>query len=209
MNKPVSLPKLSKANLSSLKLPKGITSAQLLLMAVGVILLGVTIYFVISYFSAVNNKKDLDHDITQKQQQINNLGSLQNIGALQSQLEEALQDLIDKSPFPETIANTDVAYSIIQAAREASITCFRYDPQDADTTVSINNNEYIDNRYSVSSSGAGDTGGEKMTRITNFLENLEAAYDTARISGITLTDSEGDDLWTFSCTYSIISLYTE
>jgi len=207
MNKQISMPKLSKASLSSMKLPKNFSATHLVLIALSVIFAGLTIYFAVSYFQTTSNKNDIDKQITQKQQQIKAIGGSQNIAALLAQLEVASQDLIDESPFPEEIKNTDVAYSIIQAAREASITCFEYNPQ-GPAIIAINNSEYIDNRYGVSSSGPADSNGEKMVKITHFLEELETAYDTARIEGLSLADGEGDGLWTVGFTYSIISLTT-
>jgi type II secretory pathway pseudopilin PulG len=205
MNKQLSLGKLSKGSLSSIKLPKGITITQVVLIVVGIVLLALTIYFAVSYFSAVSDKKDVNKSILQKQQQIGSMGALQNIAALESQLEDAQNDLIDKSPFPDEINNADVAYAIIQAAREASITCFSYAPITA-TITAVSNGSYIANRYSITSQGAGDTTGEKIVRITNFLEELEDSYDTASLSGISMTDGENDDLWGFSVTLSILSL---
>jgi Tfp pilus assembly protein PilO len=205
MNKKISLGKFSTANLSSIKLLKGITITHLVLIAVGVILLALTIYFAVSYFSAEGNKKDLNQQIQQKQQQINSMSGPENISALLSQLESALEDLTEQSPFPEVANNTDVAYSIIQAAREASITCFSYNPGEPDT-YNINDNGYIQNTYSISVQASSSTTGEKITKINNFLEELESAYDTAMVTGVSLSDGDGDGLWTIDFTYSVISL---
>jgi hypothetical protein len=206
MNKQVSIGKLfSKESLSSIKLPKSITITHIILIVVAITLLALTIYFAISYFSAVSNKVNLNHTVTQKQQEVNAFGALQNIGALQSQLEDGQQDLIDKSPFPLEIHNTDAAYSILQAAREANIACFSYSPGGAGG-FDINGNAYIKNNYTISAQGAASTGGEKLNRIINFLVELEGAYDTSMISGTSLSRSSGSDLWTVSFTYSILSL---
>jgi hypothetical protein len=198
----------SKESLSSIKLPKGITIRHIILIVVAIILLALTIYFAVSYFSAVSDKGNLNHSITQKQQEVNAFGGLQNIGALQSQLEDSQQDLTDKSPFPLKIHNTDAAYSILQAAREANIACFTYTPG-GHGSMDINGNAYVKNSYSISAQGAESTGGEKLNRIINFLEELEGAYDTAIINGISLSDTDGTDLWITSFTYSIISLSQE
>lgn len=204
MNKSISLGNFSKDALRT-KLPKNITLMHLILMVVGVILLGLTIYFAISYFGAVSEKKDLDKQIIEKQQQINSIGGMQNIGALQSQLEQAQQDLIDASPFPEEVNNTDVAYSIIQAARAAAISCYQYNAA-SPVAITINTGNYNQNSYSIGSQGAEGTTGERMARIVNFLEELEESYDTSEITGLSLTDREEDDEWTFSFTYSIITM---
>ena len=205
MNKQVSLGKFSKANLSSIKLPKSITITHVFLIVVAIILLALTIYFAVLYLSAVTSKVALNHAITQKQQQINAFGGLQNIAALQSQLENAQQDLIDKSPFPREIKNADVAYSIIQAAREANIACFTYNPG-APASVDFNGSEYAQHPYPISSAGAASSGGEKLIKFINFFKELEGAYDTASISGITLSNPDGAGLWTVSFIYSILSL---
>jgi hypothetical protein len=205
MNKQISLGKFSKESLSSLKLPKSITITHVILIVVAIIFLSLTIYFAVSYFSAVNNKVALNRTITQTQQQINAFGGLQNIAALQSQLENAQQDLIDKSPFPQEIKNADAAYSIIQAAREASIACFTYSPGGS-SGVDLNGSAYVNNNYAISAQGAASSGGEKFIKIINFFEELEGAYDTASISGIGLANAGGSGLWTVSFTYSILSL---
>ena len=205
MNKPASMPKLSKASLSSLKLPKGFSYMHIILIVLCIVFAGLTIYFAVSYFQATGNKNDVEKQVTQKQQQIDAMGGPQNISALLAQLEDALKNLEDESPFPDTVNNVDVAYAILQASREASITCYDYDPG-SPSVMAINVNEYIENRYSISSSGPADSGGEKLVRITHFFEELEAAYDTYMISGVSLSDTEGDGLWTVSFTYSVLSL---
>jgi hypothetical protein len=201
------MPKLSKASLSSMKLPKNFSATHLVLIVLSVIFAGLTIYFAVSYFKATSNKSNTEKQITQKQQQIKAIGGPQNIAALLAQLDAASQDLIDESPFPDEINNTDVAYTIIQAAREASITCFEYNPS-GPAVFAINNSEYIENRYSISSSGPADSNGEKIVKITHFLDELETAYDTATITGVGLSDGEGDGLWTIGFTYSVLSLTT-
>ena len=205
MNKQVSLGKFSKANLSSIKLPKSITITHVFLIVVAIILLALTIYFAVLYLSAVGSKVALNHAITQKQQQINAFGGLQNIAALQSQLENTQQDLIDKSLFPREIKNTDVAYSIIQAAREANIACFTYNPGGL-TSATINGSVYTQQNYPISATGAASSGGEKLIKFINFFKELEGAYDTASISAISLSNPNGAGLWTVSFTYTILSL---
>ena len=204
MNKKMSLGNFSKEELLA-KLPKNINSVHVVLMVVSLILLALTIYFTVSYFGAVNDKKDVNKQITQRQQQINSLGELQNIAALQSQLEQALQDVIDKSPFPAQISDTEIAYSIIVAARESAITCYQYNPSSPDIAI-INKGSYTEQRYSISSQGATDTSGEKIVRIVKFLEALEESYDTSSTSGLSLSDGDGDGYWTFRFTYSIFTL---
>ena len=199
------MPKLSKASLSSIKLPKGFSYMHLILVVLCIVFAGLTIYFAISYFKASGNKSDFEKQITQKQQQIDAMGGPQNISALLAQLDDAQKNLVDESPFPDTVNNVDVAYSILQASREASITCYDYNPG-GPAIMPINGHEYIANRYAISSSGPADSGGEKLVRITHFLEELEEAYDTSDISGLSVSDSEGDGLWTVSFTYSVISL---
>jgi len=204
MNK-VSLGKFPKRNLSSIKLPKGISVAQLILIVVGVIILALTIYFAVSYFSARNSKADLNRDIQLKQQQIANIGGPENISALLSQLEEAQQNLVDESPFPQEINNADIANLVILAAREANLTCFQYAPATDEGQSTINDRAYTDNRYSISSNGIDDQG-EKTIRIINFLKNLEdLPYNTVGLSQLSLTDSEGDGTWFLSFVLSILS----
>ena len=186
-----------------LKLSKSISVARWILIAVGVVLLILTIYFALSYFGAVGERKDVDRKITQKHNQINSAGELQNIAALQSQLESVLEDLEENSLFPTEVSNTEVAYFIIQAAKEASITCYQYAPSNS-ATFTINDHAYLENGYSISSSGATDSTGEKIVRITSFLEELEEAYDTSRISGLEVSDSDMDDQWTVNFRYAII-----
>ena len=200
----MSLGNLSKEELLS-KLPKSITTMHVVLMLVGVILLALTIYFAVSYFGAVNENKDLDKQITQKQQQISTIGEMQNIGSLQSQLEQAQQDLITKSPFPSRISDTEIAYSVIVAARESAIACYQYNPSTS-AIIAVGNGMYLENKQSLSSQGATDTSGEKIARIVNFLEAIEEAYDTSSISGLSLTDGDGDGYWTFRLSYSTITL---
>jgi hypothetical protein len=208
MNKQLSLGKFPKGGLSAIKLPKGISVTQLILIVVGVIILALTIYFAISYFTAVSKKTDLNRDIQLKNQQISNIGGLQNIAALQSQLVDAQQDLIDKSPFPQEVNNIDMAYLIIQAAREANITCFQYTPATEKGAYSINDSTYINNQYGISSTGAGEATGEKTIRIINFLKNLEELpYNTVSISGLSLSDSDRDGTWSVTFSLSILSLH--
>ena len=175
------------------------------LIVVAVIFLALTIYFAISYFSAVGNKNNVNHSIQQKQQQISSFGGLQNIAALQSQLEQAQQDLANKSPFPKTIDNTEVAYSIIQAARDSGITCFQYAPQ-SNASTSVNGSVYTGNTYQISASGVGDVAGYKISKIANFLADLEDAYNTSSMNDISLSNQGGSGLWTISFVYSILSI---
>ena len=147
MNKNISLSDLLKGNPLS-KLPKSITTTHIILIVVSIILLALTIYFTVSYFGAVSDRNDKDKLISQKQQQINAIGEMQNIGALQSQLAQAQQDLIQKSPFPTEISNTDVAYSIIEAARSAAIACYSYSSSRS-TLVTINGRSYQENNYAI------------------------------------------------------------
>jgi hypothetical protein len=207
MNRKISLGDLSGGNLLS-KLPKSITPINLVLMVVGVILLALTVYFAVTYFGAVSDRNDLDNDITQKQQQISGFGGLQNIATLQSQLDQALQDLMDESPFPTNISDTEIAYSIIKAEEETTNTCYQYDTLSANP-VDLNNGTYVQNRYSISSQGEEGSTGVKLIRIIRFVEELEGSYDTATVSGLVLSDSEGDGEWTFDLTYSIVSMPQE
>lgn len=204
MNKKVSLGNFSKADLLS-KLPKSITTTHVVLMVVSLILLALTIYFAISYFGAMSDKKDLDNKITQKQQQISAIGEMQNIGSLESQLDQALQDLITKSPFPEQVSNIEGSHSIIEAEQAAAIKCYQKS-YSSSGTITVNSGSYMEKRYSIASQGPTDSTGEKIIRIVNFLEELEEAYDTSSINGLSLSDGDGDGQWTFSFTYSILTL---
>jgi len=202
MNKQLSLGKLSKANLSSMKLPKGITITHVVLIVVSIILLALAIYFATSYFGAVSKRTDLNRDIQLKHQQINNIGGPQNIAALQSQLEEAQQDLIDESPFPLEINNIEVVYLILQAAADANVTCLQYNPS-GKASSDINGSTYMDNRFSISSSGVGGAG-EKITRIIKFLNNIEELpYNAVSITGLSLSNTDG--MWVVSFSLSILS----
>jgi hypothetical protein len=203
MNK-LSLGKLSKGNLSSMKLPKGITITHVVLIVVAIILLALTIYFAVSYFGAVSKRTDLNRDIQLKHQQINSIGGPQNISALQSQLEEAQQDLIDESPFPLEVDNVEVVYLILQAAADANVTCFQYDPS-GKAPYDINGHAYISNGYSISSSGVGSTG-EKITRIIKFLNNIEELpYNAVSITGLSLSSASDEGTWVVSFSLSILS----
>jgi len=204
MNKDISFKDLIKGNPLS-KLPKSIKPIHIILMVVCVILLALTIYFAVAYFGSVSDRNDKDKLITQKQQQINAIGGMQNIGALQSQLEQALEDVIEESPFPAKISNTDVAYSIIEAARSAAIACYQYSSSRS-TMVNLNTSSYQQNNYAIQSQGAADSTGEKTSRIINFLKELEESYDTSSITGLTLSDGDGDGEWLFGFTYSILTL---
>ncbi len=205
MNKQLSLGNLSKVKLSSVKLPKGITITQIVLAVVGIVLLALAIYFAVSYFSSVSKRTDLNRDIRLKQEQINQVGGLQNIGALQSQLEEAQQDLIDENPFPLEIDNMEVVYQVLQAAADANVVCFQYTPA-GKSSYGINGQTYISNAYSIASSGAGSTG-VKITRIIKFLENIEELpYNAVSITGLSLSSSSSDEgTWVVSFTLSILS----
>lgn len=202
MNKQLSLGNLSKVKLSSMKLPKGISITQVVLIVVSIILLALAIYFAISYFGAVNKRTDLNRAIQSQHQQINNIGGLQNIAALQSQLEVAQQDLIDDSPFPLEIDNTEVVYLILQAAADANVVCFEYSSA-GKAPFNINEHAYMDNRFSISSSGVGSAG-EKITRIIKFLNNIEELpYNAVSINGLSLSNTDG--MWTVSFSLSILS----
>ena len=203
MNKQLSLGNLSKVKLSSMKLPKGISITQVVLIVVSIILLVLAIYFAISYFGAVNKRTDLNRAIQSQHQQINNIGGLQNIAALRSQLEVAQQDLIDDSPFPLKIDNTEVVYLILQAAADANVVCFQYSAGGKGAS-SINGHTYTSNSYSLSSSGAGSTG-YKITKIIKFLKNIEELpYNAVSITGLGLS-STSEGLWSVSFTLSILS----
>lgn len=205
MNKKNALGNFSLASLSSMKLPKGITTTHLILIVVSVILLALTIYFTVLYFGAAADKNDLEKQITQKQTQLNSMGEMQNIAALESQLEQAREDLAENSPFPEVVKNTDVAYSIILAAREASITCFSYDSDDP-KIYTINGNDYIENIYGISVQETDSETGEKISRIIRFLTELEETYDNSIVTSASMSDGESDDLWVIDFDYSVISL---
>ena len=206
MNKQLSLSnfKLSKANLSSMKLPKGITITQVVLAVVSIVLLVLAIYFAVSYFGAVSKRTDLNRDIQLKHQQINSIGGLQIISALESQLEVAQQDLIDEFPFPLKIDDVEVVYLILQAAADANVACFQYNPS-GEASSSINGHTYIDNRYSISASGVGSAG-EKITRIIKFLRNIEELpYNAVSITGLSLSSVSAEGTWTVNFVLSILS----
>jgi hypothetical protein len=205
MNKQISLSNLSKVRLSSMKLPKGISIRQVVLIVVGIVLLVLAIYFAVSYFGAVSKRTVVNRDIQLTQQQINNIGGLQNIGALQSQLEEAQQNLIDENPFPLEIDNMEVVYQILQAAADANVVCFQYTPA-GKSSYGINGQTYISNAYSISSNGVGSAG-VKITRIIKFLKNIEELpYNAVSINGLSLSSSSSDEgTWGVSFTLSILS----
>ena len=210
MNKQLSLSnfKLSKASLSSMKLPKGITITQVVLAVVGIVLLVLAIYFAVSYFGAVSKRTDLNRDIQSQHQLINSIGGLQNIGALESQLEVAQQDLIDENPFPLELDNTEVVYLILEAAADANVACFQYDSS-GKVPSDINGHSYMDNRYSISASGVGSAG-LKITRIIKFLTNIEELpYNAVSIIGLSLTsvssDAGTEGMWVVNFTLSILS----
>jgi type II secretory pathway pseudopilin PulG len=197
--------KLSKANLSSIKLPKGISIAQVVLIVVGIILLALAIYFAISYFGAVSERELLNKSIQLTHQQITNTGGPQNISALQSQLEVAQQDLIDESPFPFEINSIEVTYLILQAAADANVACFQYNPAGSKGSFYINGHAYTDNRFSISSSGVGGTG-YKITRIIKFLKNIEELpYNAVSIIGLSLSRVGDTQMWSVGFTLSILS----
>jgi hypothetical protein len=207
MNKQLSLSnlKLSKASLSSMKLPKGITITQVVLAVVSIVLLVLAIYFAVSYFGAVSKRTDVNRDIQSQHQLINSIGGLQNIGGLQSQLEVAQQDLIDENPFPLEIDDIEVVYQILQAAADANVVCFQYTPTGKSSSA-INGHTYISNGYSISSSGVGSTG-VKITRIIKFLKNIEEfPYNAVSINGLSLSSSSPDEgTWVVNFTLSILS----
>jgi hypothetical protein len=205
MNKQVSLSnfKLSKASLSSMKLPKNISIANVVLIVVSIILLVLAIYFAVSYFGDVSKRTNLNRDIQLKHQQIDNIGGLQNISALQSQLEVAQQDLIAENPFPLNLDKIEVVYLILQAAADANVTCFQYNPSDK-ASYAINGHTYVDNRYTISSSGVSSAG-EKIVRIINFLKNIEELpYNAVSIIGLSLTNT-GQEMWAVNFTLSVLS----
>jgi|GEM_PF-5038533 len=203
MNKQISFSKLSKANLSSIKLPKGITFTQIALAAINIVLLALVIYFAVSYFGVVSKRTGLNRDIVLKQQQINSIGELQNIDALNSQLATAQQDLIDKSPFPVKLGSLDVVGQILEAAQDAHLTCIQYTPSNA-APYTINGHSYVANRYSITSTGV-NSAGEKLIRIIKFLQNIEELpYNAISISDLTMTQNEGKT-WTVAFTLSILS----
>ncbi len=205
MNKQVSL---KDFKLSKVKLPKGITITQVILAIVSIVLLVLAIYFAISYFGAVSKRTDLNRDIQSKHQIINSIGGLQNIGALQSQLEAAQQDLIDENPFPLELDNIEVVYLILEAAADANVACFQYDSS-GKVPYYINDHSYMNNRYTISASGVGSAG-LKITRIIKFLTNIEELpYNAVSIIGLSLTsvssDAGTEGMWVVNFTLSILS----
>ena len=203
MNK-LSLGKLSKGDISSIKLPMGLNVTHLILIVISVILLAVSIYLLIANFQGTSEKADTERDIKLKQQQIANIGEIPSVSTLQQELERVLEEY-ENLPFPVEVNNVDVAYHIIQAAADSNIACFEYAPDDKGAT-SIGERSYTDNKYTLSRSGGGSAAGEKINRIINFLENLEELpYDTLSITDLSMSASEGSDLWTFDLSISILS----
>jgi hypothetical protein len=204
MNKQLSLGDLRKMKLSSVKLPKGITITQIILAVVSIILLALAIYFTVSYFGAVNHRNLLNSATQLTQLQIDNIGGPQNISSLQSQLEEAQQDLIDDSPFPLEIDNVEVVYLILQAAADANVNCFQYSPS-GKTSYGINGRAYTSNNFAIGSSGVGGTG-EKINRIIKFLTNIEELpYNAVSITGLSLSSASDTGTWSVSFSLSILS----
>jgi len=202
MNKQLSLKDLK---LSKIKLPKGISITNIVLIVIGITLLGLAIYFAISYFGAVSTRTNLNRDIQLKHQIINSIGGPQNIAGLQSQLEVAQQDLIDESPFPFEIDTIEATSLILQAHTDAHLDCLNFNPS-SKTPSAINGHGYFANGFSISSSGTGGAG-EKMNRIIKFLNNIEELpYNAITISGLSLSSvSSTDQTWSMTFQLSILS----
>jgi cytoskeletal protein RodZ len=197
--------KLPKLGSSSLKLPKGIKGIapiQLSLIVIVVILVALIGYFSASYFQGANTKDKLEKDKQQKELQIQRM-PLKNISALKSELDEISKFLNESSPFPTSIDNVEVAYQIMQAAREAKIISgLQYSPGSTGATVVLGGNTYAVQTYNIAAAN-------NIKNVINFLKNLEdlhedmhMQYDTFSIEGFSLSNTstqvDGKYSWGFS-----------
>lgn len=168
---------------------KKFSRTQLILIGATVALLVVNIILAMGYLGAVSRKADLESDIETKEAQIAVMEELYNIDALNRQLAEAERRLAEEAPFPQEVSSINVADSIVDAKREAGITCFEF------TRGSVSTTTIGGNTYQVMPYAIDITQPESLSRMIKFLRLIEelreeAQYKTLKIDDIELRFSE-------------------
>jgi len=171
---------------------------QLILIVAVVVLLVVSVFLAMGYFSAVSTKADLEKEIEWREIQISSLEGLYNIGALKSKLAEAERKLAEEAPFPEEIDNLEFLEHIINAVQEAGIGGYSYTPTGVGT-VGIGGRTYKANSYTIELNSD-----EQLRRLIKFLKLIEELpYNTLEINDITL--STGGEAWGLNFDIEIIT----
>lgn len=190
-------------------LPKGIKTVkpiQLTLIVITVVLVALIGYFSFSYFQGTNTKDKLEKDKQHKEATIQTM-PIKNISALKSEFDALNESYTKNCPFPASIDNVEVAYQIMQAAREAKISStLTYAPQNTEEVFVWGNNSFLAQAYNVDATTS-------IKNMTNFLKSIECLheemhmqYDPFGISVIPLTNSSTLDtltnkyMWHFSFT---------
>jgi len=184
-----------------MKMPsiKKLSRLQLILIVAVVVLLVVSVFLAMGYFSAVSTKADLEKEIERTETQIALLEGRYNIGALERELAEVQRKLAEESPFPPEIDNLELLEHIINAVQEAGLGGYTYIPGGVDTVV-IGGRTYKANSYTIEL-----TSDEQLRRLLKFLGLIEKLpYDTLKNNDITLS-SVGDDTWLLKFNIAIIT----
>jgi len=171
---------------------------QLILIVAVVVLLVVSVFLAMGYFSAVSTKADLETEIEWRETRISSLEGL-NINKLKNDRDEAERKLAEEAPFPEEIDNLEFLEHIINAVQEAGIGGYSYTPTGVGT-VGIGGRTYKANSYTIELNSA-----EQLRRLIKFLRLIEELpYNTLEINDITLS-SAGDDTWKLNFNIEIIT----
>jgi hypothetical protein len=179
---------------------RGVSRFQLILIVAVVALIAVNVFLAWGYFGAINTKADLEKDIVTKEQSIDYLEGLYNIGALTNQLAEAERKLAEEAPIPERIDPLELVDKIIYVVQKAGIDTYTFKPAGS-SQVQIGNNMYTGITYTISTA-------ERLSVLVKFLELLEGIefgdppHDTVRVTDIRLSPT--GEIWSLSCKLVII-----
>lgn len=172
---------------------------QLILIVAVVVLLVVSVFLAMGYFSALSTKADLEKEVGRKETQISSLEGLYNIDALTRELAEAKRKLAEEAPFPKEIDNLEFLEHIINTVQEAGLGSYTYTPT-GEGTESIGGRTYTANSYAIEL-----TSDEQLRRLIKFLGLIEELpYNTLKNNDITLS-SAGDDTWKLKFNIEIIT----
>ena len=112
----------------------------------------------------------------------------------------SLSEDLNVAAVPTSISDTNVTYSIIQAAAAASISSVQYSPSSTSTML-IDGTTYQVKTYSVA------TTDQKLVKLCNFFRQLETMpYNNYEVRGVSLEDSEGNGLWDMGCELAFVFL---
>lgn len=171
---------------------------QLILIVAVVVLLVVSVFLAMGYFSALSAKADLEKEIEWRETQIAMLEDPYHIGALERELAEAERKLAEEAPFPKEIDDLELLNLIINAVQEAGLGSYTYMPTGVGT-VSIGGRTYAAYSYAIELNSD-----EQLRRLIKFLGLIEELpYQTLEINDITL--SSGGETWWLDFNIEIIT----